>query len=718
MDFQKFTAYIWKNLDYFSVEDIRKIINWEYHELIKEFNKRYISEKDKKQKKKMEEIVLFLYKFLNDYKKNAYKYNYYQVSKFKDYEYWFNYYISNNVLEKAEKTLVDMRDNFPKKIKTIKAKKKKLNKIKQNYQKEYKKIKEKEERDNRLKKIEKLIGYEDYGEAMYEVLRYLQKYPNDSKVNEYLTKIDKLKSSNIINQVDESGDFFEKVGLLDLTKKWKLWKSDIKNVYQKLNVLLKKKDFDSGLRLINFLKEKYSIQDKKVLKHYNKFINLKSEAKKKEQVEDYKLELNSLNLLYKNKQYKDALLKANAILKKYPMVNKKQIFNLIGKINKKRKNMVNKKEPWSISKKLQELNMRYSRMNKKWLYHFYEKMARFLRAKMDLKLVLQVIYYQAKDLGLKSFVKDIIDGLDSWIKISETLNWYKQIPKLDVTLVKIWESTWKLWDMFQAIYDYHKESDDRSKKIKSIMIYPVVIVVFALLIFVLLLIFIIPKFIDFYAQVGAELPLITQKVVALSFYLRNSWYELIIWFVLFLFFYNLFKRTKFGKYTLWYLTLRIPVVKKIVYRKYIIYFSSNLSLLLSAWINLLEAIDLIISWANNPWYKDEFERIRFELETGVSFAKAVWLSNVENVWEYSNYYIPIDFAYTIDIWEQTWQLGEMLWDIGKRYDDDLKIIINNLQSLMEPFVIMIVWIVVFIFVISIFLPLINMYDLIGEMWGI
>lgn len=200
---------------------------------------------------------------------------------------------------------------------------------------------------------------------MYEALRYLQKYPNDSKVNEYLTKIDKLKSSNIINEIEESENFFEKAGLLNLTKKTELKRADIKEIYQKLNVLLKKKDFDSGLKLINFLREKYNVQDVKIMRYYNKFITQKSIFKKKEQRENYKLELNSLLLLLKNKQYRDAFLKANAILKKYPMINKRRVFRIIGKINKKRHSLLETKEKSYLSRKFSEINMRFSYMNKK-----------------------------------------------------------------------------------------------------------------------------------------------------------------------------------------------------------------------------------------------------------------------------------------------------------------------------------------------------------------
>lgn len=715
MDFDKFIAFIWKNIEHLEIEDVKLIISWNYNQLFRTLNQRYVSEEDSKKKAKYETIVLFLNDFLEDYQKNSYKYSYDKSEQIEHYVYWFDFYVKNSLLKNASQVITQMDEKFPEN-KEWTSLRKKLEKLQKKYSNEYEKTKWVVEKNNKLKHIEWLVWQWEYGKAMYESLKFLQEYPDDAKIKQYLKKIDDMKTSNVLESIDINKDFFDKVWLLHLSKKSELEKWDIKDIYSKLKGLISRSDYEAWLMLVKYIRDKYWYEDPKLLKYYNRFIDIKTKLQQSKEEEEYNLELKSLYLLIKNKQLQDALIKANSILKKYPFIDKKKVFEIINKINKQRKQIVNSKAKTKMQASLDNFLMSLSPLTQKWIFMFYEKMSWFLRAKMDLKLSLQIIFYQTKDLWVKKFVKNILDWIDSWMKISEVLRWYSQIQQIDVSLIKIWESTWKLGDMFQAIYYSHKESIDRAKKIKSVMIYPMIVIFITFAVFIWLLVFIIPKFVGFYQDMGMKLPALTQFMIDASDIVINKWYMLILSFIGIYIFFKLFAKTKVGKYVLWYFSLKFPVIKEVVYRKYIIYFSINLSMLLKSWISLLQAIDLLTEWVENLYYKEEFRRVRFELESWMSFAKSLWLWNIQDVWEYSNNYIPIDFAYAVDVWEKTWQLWELLEDVWKRYDEDLKLIIKNMQSLMEPFVIVLVWWVVFVFVLSIFLPMINLYNMVWKMW--
>lgn len=718
MNFDKFLSFIWDNLDILQIEEIKFIVHGKYNELFKTLNQRYKTEKNNKNKEKIENIIVFLTEFIQDYQENRYKYNPDFSVEFDHYAYWFDFYIKNKFLPNAKNIIWIMRNKFIDREKDVSKLEKKLNNFEKKYMDEYGKIKVVVDKNNKLKHIELLVGQWQFGEAMHECIKYLQDYPNDQKVQKYLKKIDELKSSNVMEIIDVNYEFFEKVWLLNLTKTNKLQKSDVSDIYKKMDFLIKTKDHESGLMLIKYLKDRFNIEDPKIAKYNAKFLEIRSNKQKSSQEEEYKLELKSLKLLYENKQYQDAIIKANTILKKYPLVDKNYILTLLSKVNKEKNNLLKARSKSKFEIWFEELQIKSANMNKKWLYWFYEKMAWFLRAKMDLKLTLQVIYYQARDYGVKKFVKSILEWIDNWIKISELLRWNSVVGRLDVSLIKIWETTWKLWDMFQAIYKSKKEEDDRNKKIKWMMIYPIVVITVTVGIFIWLLIYIIPKFTSFYGSMWMDLPALTLFMIAASDFLRTQWY-ILIWIIFVLSIWiKMLKRTEYWQYLFSALSLKVPVFKLLSFKKEVIYFSWNVSLLLKSWINLLEALDLVIYWTDNLLFKDEYRRIRFELETWVNFSKAVWLWKLEDIWEYNNIYIPIDLAYAIDIWEKTWQLGELLSDVSIRYDEDLQQLIKNLQSLMEPFIIVLLWVVVLIFVASIFLPLMNMYNVLGKMSGV
>lgn len=713
MDFKKFIDFIWKNLDFFDKEDIWLIIRWEYDSLFDKLNEKYTNEQDTLAKKRLENIAMFLENFIETYNKSSYKFSYEKSEKFEHYLYWYNFYLSNNFLTNAEATVREMETKFPERINDVIKLWNKIKKQRDKYDKESDKLRLKILKKNKLKQIELLIWQWEYWKAMYEALELLQEFPNEPQIKKYLTRIDALKASNVREWTKITWDFFEKVWMLSLSKAQKLEKNDLNEIFKKLSHLKKAKDFDSWLALIAYVKDKHKLEDSKLIKFQNAFVEEKSKIQMKQQSVEYKLELNSLKLLIKNKQYREALVKANSILKKYPLIDKKGIFWLIQKIDKQRKTALNQAN--SLDAKFQEFQIKMSKLNKKWVIQFYEKMAWFLWAKIDLKVALQIVYHQSKNLWLKKFVRSLLEWVDWWMKISEVLRWYPVIWRQDVAMIKIWETTWQLWRMFQIIAAAYKENEQRRKKIKSMMIYPSVVIVVTILIFIALIITVIPKFKEFYASLWFQLPLVTRVVIYLSDFFVNYWYIAWVEIIGLIFGYKFFSKSKIWRYTNSRLALKMPVVKELVYRKYIIQLTWNIWMLLKSWISLLEALDLIVFWTENSLYQDEFKRLRFELETWVSFAKSLWLASVEEVWSYSNKFIPIDIAYSVDIWERTWQLWQLMSDTAERYDDDLKLIIQNLNSLMEPFIIILVWWVVFIFVLSVFLPMINMYSMMDKM---
>lgn len=720
MDIKKLINYISKNIDYISNDDVTMIIDWKYNDFFKSINDKYVEEKDEKKKKKYLEIIEFINIFLEDYEKNWYKYNYNLSKEYEHFLYWFNHYLNNNKLTKVNQVINDIEKYFWQEYSSKLYKK--YNKIKQKYELEQKKLEIKSIKNNELKTIEKLIANWNYSEAMSSCLKYAQEYDDEKTINKYIDKINQNKSNKLYEHTkDDNKDFFEKIGMIDIYKGNKdkdngnFKKNDIKSLYKKLDNLYSNSHLEDWISLINYMSETYELYDKKLSKYKSKFLDKKREIESNSQKNDYNFELNSLRLMFKNKQYQDCLIKANNILKRYPMISKIEVLNIIKKVKKEKYNITKNNWKWSFEAKVENFLINLSNLNKKGIDEFYTKMAWFLWANMDLKLSIQVIYAQTKDYWLKKFIREMLEWIDTGIKMSDIMKWYKQISEMDISLVKIWENTWKLWDMFESIAKHKEEASERRKKIKSVMIYPIIVISITIIIFIWLLVFVLPQFTTLFNQVWMEMPALTQAMMSISNFLKTKYYLVILFIVLSIMFFKFLWKTNIGKYIYSYMALKMPVVKEVVYRNYVIHLMWNLSLMLNAGINLLEALDIVASWTANKLYKDEFRRIRFELESWITFSKAVWLGWVNNASNYNNIYVPIDWAYAIDIWERTWQLWKLLWDTADRYDKDLKLIIKNLQSLMEPFVILLVWWVVFMFVLSIFLPMIQMYQAIWSL---
>ena len=704
-----FLKFIKNNIDFFSEYEIKLIIDGKYNELLLKLNDKAL--KDKKNKKKYEKIIFFFIKFIEDLSKNAYKYNYNKANNFKGLKYWFDFYIDNKLFLQAGKVIKDMdkKEIDPKKISKL------VNifkKEKQKYQKEYKKISNNVQKEDIINTIENMVKSWEHQKALILAIQAIKIYPNKKKLQKYIDKINDIKTSKLDINLEQNNVFLSKIWMLDLLKKKEITKNDLKTIYKKLNFFLRIKDWENWLNFIHYLKDTFNIEDKKILIFFNKFIKVKNRVQKQQQYRQFNVEIKTIQLMTKNKQYKDALLRANMLLRKYPFVKKKLLFVLIKKIQKKMSSYKKRSKQSLIDKIL----MNISSLNKKWLYEFYQKMAWFLKSKIDIKTTLNIIYHQSKDLWVKKFVNDLINWIDAWMSLSENMWFYKKIQQIDIALIRVWENTWKLATVFENIYITKKEEDTRRKKIKSIMIYPSVVISITILIFIWILVFIIPKFVWLFEWIGMPLPYLTQKILDLSNFVQTKWYIIIFFIIWFIVFYKLFSKTTSGKYCNSYLTIHLPIIKKIISKQYLVYLTSNLSLLLKSWVSLTESLDIIIYWTTNMLFKDEFIRLKFEIEWWLSLWKAVWIWDIQKIWNYSNKYIPIDVAYTMDIWEKTWQLSSLLYDISQKYDEDLKLIIKNLQDLIEPFVIVLVWWIVLLFAISIFLPLLQMYNAIGHKW--
>lgn len=702
MNLNTFLDFLKDNIDFFSKEEINFIITWQYNELLLKLDEKL--QNDKKNKKKYNKIINFFIEFIEDIEKNAYKYNYIKSKDFKQFKYWFDFYIKNKLFSQAEKVLDDMKqekidENKINKLSKI------LKKEKEKYSKEYKKVVNDIQKENIIKNIEFMVKSWQYQKALILTIKAIKIYPDDKDIQNYIDKINQLKTSNLDIDLWYNEKLLSKIWMIDLIKKKELERIDLKIIYKKLKFLLKIKDYETWLKFISFLKNSFKLEDKKILRFFNKFIELRNNFQKNQQQNQFDIELRSIQLMMKNKQYKDALLRANMLLRKYPFIKKKKLLNIIKNI--KKNILVNKNmDETAIDRFL--INISY--LNKKGLYEFYQKMAWFLKSKIDIKTSLNIIYHQAKDLGLKKFTRDILAWIEWWMSLSESMKFYKQVDQLDLALIKVWENTWKLSTVFENIYKTKKEEDLRRKKIKSIMIYPSIVIGITIIIFIWLLVFIIPKFVELFKWLWVELPYLTQKILELSNFVRTKWYIIIISIFLFIIFYKLFSKTKWWKYFNSYMPIYLPVVKKIIPIKYIVYFTSNLSLLLKSWISITESLDIIIYWTENILFKNEFTRLKFEIEWWLSLWKAIWIWDIQEIWTYSNLYIPIDIAYTMDIWDKTWQLASLLEEISQKYDEELKLTIKNLQSLIEPFIILLVWWIVFLFAISVFLPLLQMYD--------
>ena len=274
----------------------------------------------------------------------------------------------------------------------------------------------------------------------------------------------------------------------------------------------------------------------------------------------------------------------------------------------------------------------------------------------------------------------------------------------EIALIRSSETMWNMPEVLQNMADELENFVKLRGKIKWAMMYPTVVILFAIIAVIILLVKVVPVIVDLFPSKD-KLPEITKFVLAMSDFVKDYWYLIIfsIIFIIVLYKY-LYKNVKAFTYFMDKLFLKIPVIWQLV-RKYNHYmFSKYLGDFYQAWVSLSEALSQISDILWNLWYKDKILNIKEDIE--------IWLGFLEAM-EWSWLFDPI-LIQVIGIWEKTWNIWEVLQKMALFYREELYNKIEWLMKLIEPFLMAFVAILIWFIAASVFLP---MADLISQIWN-
>jgi type IV pilus assembly protein PilC len=301
--------------------------------------------------------------------------------------------------------------------------------------------------------------------------------------------------------------------------------------------------------------------------------------------------------------------------------------------------------------------------------------------------------------------------MDHGISISETMWLYPKVfDLLTVSLIEVWEKTWKLWSILQDLDKNLLETIELKWKVKWAMIYPMVLFFLTICMVIFMMVFIVPRITESFEKAGAELPGLTQFIVNVSNFFREDWYKLIIFWVVVFITIKIVWKTQYGKLLFAKFFVNLPVFGFIVRQSNIVYFIKSFTILLDSWVLLLESMRTSSKVVPNLLYKRELIRIKNEVEIWLTISKSLGLNLEYESSVYQNKLFSEEFAYVVSTWEETWSLSDSLKKIGINYNGELKRYIGNLSAMLEPFIIVIVGALVGTIVVWIMLPFFSMGD--------
>lgn len=339
-------------------------------------------------------------------------------------------------------------------------------------------------------------------------------------------------------------------------------------------------------------------------------------------------------------------------------------------------------------------------LNSKGLTVFTRQLATLVKAGMPILRSLEVLSRQEKRAGFKIVLEEITDTIRSGGNFSEGLAAHPKIfDRLYVNMVRAGEAGGVLSTVLERLSVFNEKSERIKGKVKSAMIYPVIISSVALTIVSILMVFVVPKFQEIFTGMlkGQPLPLLTQVLLTVSYFMRDH-FLLTGGIVLGLYFaFTFFKRTRVGARTLDWLMIHLPVLGDLVLKATIARFTRTFGTLLASGVPMLQAIVITRDTSGNVHVADALNAVHDRVKEGENVAKplegtAVFLGMVTSM---------------IEVGEETGALPEMLTRIADSYDEEVDNAVAGITSVIEPIMIVFMAVMVGTIVIALFLPLVS-----------
>ncbi|AKL95272.1 type IV pilus assembly protein PilC [Clostridium aceticum] len=356
------------------------------------------------------------------------------------------------------------------------------------------------------------------------------------------------------------------------------------------------------------------------------------------------------------------------------------------------------------SKEVRELNLFQPKVKLKDLTVFCKQFHTMLQAGMSLSNCLEVLMDQTENKTLRTIVEDLFTQVQKGTVLSEAMKKYKKIfPPILINMVEAGEMTGTLDEVLGRMSEHFEKEGKINAKIKGAMMYPMILSIVAIGVVIFLLVFIMPTFIGMFTSSGVTLPLPTRILLAFSNILTTFWYVFLFAIVGIVFLLHRILSTDNGKRAYDRLKFRIPIVKGSIIKIVTSRFTRTLSSLLSSGIPIISALEASANVTNNKVVTDGIEMVVEDIRKGVSLAALLKKMNV----------FPPMMISMVSIGEESGSLDTMLSKTADFYDQELEAAIQQMVSMLEPLMIVVMAVIIGFIVIAMMLPMFDMMKTIG-----
>ena len=330
---------------------------------------------------------------------------------------------------------------------------------------------------------------------------------------------------------------------------------------------------------------------------------------------------------------------------------------------------------------------------------FCRQFVSILRAGVSVASVLAMLGQQTSNKKLRAAIREMQADVEKGEALASSMRRHPKIfPAILVNMVSAGEASGNLEESFRQMELYFERSKRTKSKVTSAMIYPCVLIVVMIIVLIVMMTKIIPNFLKAFEDMDAELPKLTQGVMAVCEWFKSWWWVPLLVLAVLIVGGVLFHRTDKGKHFFGWLARKTPVVGNLTVKTACATFCRTMEVLIGSGLTLTDSMDLAASNMGNIYYLEAIRDARALVAEGTPLRESLVRTGI----------FPPMVSNLVGVGEETGDLQSMMGKVADYYDEEVDEATKKLLNLMEPAIIIFMAVFVVIIVLAIYLPMINM----------
>jgi len=331
---------------------------------------------------------------------------------------------------------------------------------------------------------------------------------------------------------------------------------------------------------------------------------------------------------------------------------------------------------------------------------FTRQFATLMESKVPLNTVLKILYKQTNNQILKEAVFQISSDIGAGLSLSQAMERQKGIfSEFYLNMIRSAEITGRLEEAAQFLADYLEKESIWKSKIRSAMIYPVIVIIMFIAVAGIMVVVVFPQIAPVFEETGMDLPVLTKIFLGAGSFIIQWWWAVLLILAVFIFVIADYFHTPEGEAVLDEISVKVPIIGNLFKKLYISRFAESTNILIKGGIPITQAIGISANAIGNVVYRD----ILLEMAEGVRGGELL-----SDLLAKNEYYLTILVSQMVAIGEGTGRLDYILSKVSDFYTREVNDALNNLVELIQPILIAGIGVLIGLLFASILIPIYNL----------